>query len=188
MNKEQKAFIRAQYQKVWGNDGKMVDYCTGRTSDYIDIDGVIITFDKPYIETQFCFGEHGYDFDEVQKTCDRASRSESYFVNENMRGTAAAAIIERLEGNDWRCLKPYLKPRKYYKSDDQDGCRLGCIVWARSDDEYDVEGLRMLTDEEQRRLLETAKAEQGKFEKRLRTYLKRYGMSKCRFWTYWADR
>ena len=28
----------------------------------------------------------------------------------------------------------------------------------------------------------------AEFEKRLRTYLKRYGLTKCRFSTYWADR
>ena len=48
---------------------------------------------------------------------------------------------------------------------------------------------------EMRAILDTAngeeraltKEEREKFEKRLRTYLKRYGTSKLRTWTYWLD-
>lgn len=187
MNNEQKAFIREQYEKVWGGRSKMVEYCTKQTSSYVTIDGTVITFDKPSIETRFCFGEHGYDYQEVHDTCHRLSQSEDYFMSENLRNTVAATIIERLEGRDWRGYKPFLKRSRYYTMSDPSSCKLGCVVWSKSEYDDSVVGLHMLDENEKAVLLEAAKREQALFEKRLRTYLKRYGMSKCHFWVFWAD-
>ena len=47
---------------------------------------------------------------------------------------------------------------------------------------------RRLTDEETAAFIQMHKEEVEKFEKRLRTYLKRYGLSKCYYGMYWADR
>jgi hypothetical protein len=44
-----------------------------------------------------------------------------------------------------------------------------------------------MTVEDRQAILAGLKREREKFEKRLQTYLKRYGVSKIRTWTYWAD-
>jgi hypothetical protein len=44
-----------------------------------------------------------------------------------------------------------------------------------------------MCDEDRLAILEGLKREREKFDKRLQTYLKRYGTSKIRTWTYWAD-
>ena len=68
------------------------------------------------------------------------------------------------------------------------------MVWAdrfgyidRRTEETVTEDMHKLTEDECELLYYTARAEQEKFEKRLNTYLKRYGLSKCHYWTYWLD-
>lgn len=46
----------------------------------------------------------------------------------------------------------------------------------------------MLDDDERAAVTGMLQDECDKFGKRLTSYLKRYGLSKCRFSTYWADR
>ena len=51
-----------------------------------------------------------------------------------------------------------------------------------------VDGLRPATESEKSEILRALKWCREKFEKRLDAYLKRWGTSKLRFGTYWADR
>jgi hypothetical protein len=46
----------------------------------------------------------------------------------------------------------------------------------------------MLSGEDLELAKKLVATESKRFEKRLRTYLKRYGLSKIHSWTYWADR
>ena len=199
LTKEDKAMIRAEYQKVWTRrdgspDEKMIDYCTNKTSAYIDLGDGLVTFDKPSIETHFCFGEHGYDYDEVNETCNALSRNETYFIEENIRRTEAKDMLDRLTGNTERyitCDVPILTYGAYCTQTSD--CKLAHINFVNRFYEdgwgHQPRGKwRDLTDEEKQRLVAILQDEIAKFEKRLKTYLKRYGMSKCHFWTYWADR
>ena len=45
----------------------------------------------------------------------------------------------------------------------------------------------MMNDTDRARLLEACKMQKSKFEKRLQAYLKRYGLSKIKKWTYWDN-
>ena len=112
ITEEQRNELRAEYAKVWHGDEKMTDYCTKKASCVIDLRGYLVDFDKPSIETRFCFGEHGYDFDEVAETCHRASESEQYFMRYNMEHTDAFDVIAALDGEGgrhWRVLHPILR-------------------------------------------------------------------------------
>ena len=104
-------------------------------------------------------------------------KNEAYFMSENMSSTDA-----------WRYLRA-LNERRFgvYLCKDREGESWVCwSYWAEmQEDRYFV---RELTDEEREQLRTACEAEQAKFEKRLRTYLKRYGLSKCYFSTYWANR
>ena len=59
------------------------------------------------------------------------------------------------------------------------------------DDEQDPRTrdlIHRMSDNEIKQAIVILKEERAKFEKRLHTYLKRYGTSKLHTWTYWADR
>lgn len=188
ITEEQRNVLRAEYRKVWHGNAKMVDHCVRSASCMIELRGLIVDFDKPSIETRFCFGEHGYDYDEVMDACDAASRSEKYFMARNLEGTDAYRAIGMLDGDAerfWRKAYPILKPHRYCGQDED--CRIAYIEWTT--DASEAHGNPMaLTENEKAELRQMMVEEQEKFEKRLRTYLKRYGLSKCQYWTYWADR
>lgn len=198
MTKEDKQLVREQYEKVWHDSAKMVDYCTKKTSGYIMLDDVMVTFDKPKIQTDFWFGEHTYDYDEVCDACDEASESVQYFIQRNMDGCLAKTMLDALEGRDMHgydaSFDVYVVS-KHYDCQDND-CMLGYAQALRigtDPNEYfatssGVQDYRLLNDEERERLAEFLKGEVEKFEKRLNSYLKRYGLSKCHYGVFWADR
>ena len=182
LTKEEKQLLRDEFSKTWRN-AKSVEYAVNKTSGYAEIGDCIVTFDKPSIETRFCFGEHGYDYDEVGEFCHEMSESEEYFISENMRefDRKQRLIDGAREGAyaAWVCANG-------------DGSDLGYITFTRmSHDGWEEPTACQhdrLTDAGLDVYEELITDERAKFEKRLRTYLKRYGLSKCRYWTYWADR
>ena len=182
ITKPDKEMLRAEFAKAWDND-RMITYCTNKVSGFVIIRDTIIVIDKPSIETRFCFGEHGYDYDEVNKACDSLSHDEEYFLAENLRRFAASDYIKYLD--EGHPFVPVL--RKTHYTGQSDDCRLGCIDWVYWYN-VDRDNPLILTDDERAAYRQLCVEEIEKFTKRLKTYLKRYGLSKCRFWTYWADR
>lgn len=181
LTKEDKALIKEQYDLVWGEGTKMSSWAVGNTSGYIVMRDTIIVADKPSIQTRFCFGYGIYnDYDEVQARCTAARHDEGRFIQVNLSDCAARRNLERLDK-----YVPLLRGRLY--RDQPDGCRLGYIEFVCPIDVNDSDRDCILTDDERARYREFLEAEVAKFEKRLHAYLKRYGLSKCDFWTYWQD-
>ena len=178
LTKSEKDMLRKQFAKTWRNND-MVEYCVSHTSGYAEIGDCIVTFDKPHIETWFCFGEHGYDYDEVNETCRKLSTDEDYFIAKNMRE------FNRLQKLIAETRQGYYKPWLVHHGDGSD---LGYVTFTDIFEEPRGKDPLQLTSAGLDVYAELVADEREKFEKRLRTYLKRYGMSKCRFWTYWADR
>lgn len=198
MTREDKQTVREQYEKVWHGDEKMVEHCTKKTSGYVMLGETMVTADKPHIKTDFWFGEHTYDYDEVCETANALSTNERYFVEENLRGCDAYSMLEALEGRDRHGYEAIFKVYVvdgHYTSQDED-CKLGYVNALRLGTDPQthfatrrgVQPYREATETEKEALREFYAAEVEKFEKRLRTYLKRYGLSKCNFGVYWADR
>lgn len=185
MTKQDKELVREQYAKVWHRrdgsvDEKMVDYCTKKTSGYVMIDGHMVIFDKPSIKTDFWFGEHTWDYDEVCDRADAASKSEAYFMARNLEDFNWR--LEKLYDDAWTV---YICPRGYCSQDPD--CILGCVEFVRDGSPRNSEA-RVATRRERAEYAAFIEEEKAKFEKRLRTYLKRYGLSKCHYGVYWADR
>lgn len=186
LTKDDKKKLREQYEMVWHKrdgsvDQKMVDYSVGAASGYVMIDGVMVVFDKPHIKRDFWFGEHTWDYDEVVEHCDKCSESEKYFLAENLKD-----FEWRLENLDDPWEKVYIVPREYCcQSDD---CKLGYVEFCRYHEKPRGKNVREMTDGEKEQYAEFIKDEKAKFEKRLNTYLKRYGLSKCSYRVFWADR
>ena len=182
-----KEVYESELRKAWHDDEGMVKYCFKKSSVLVELsDGSIYSIDKPSIETRFCFGygmQCQTDYDEAGEMADRAAESEKYFWSENVRRAGLTDWAEALDG----ARVVYISPEYYTQDDD---CRLVSVGIA--DTEYGQMCMRHSKGREigsdDVSLLAAAFEEaELKFEKRLRTYLKRYGLSKVETWTYWAD-
>lgn len=171
--------LKSAYRKVWNTDERMVDYCVKTSSANLQTDdGLVWDIDKPRIETNFCFGERGYDYDEVNKTCHELSKNEHYFKTENIRRNEAFQLIKN--------LSKY--PDDAYWALNYSSSNIVVIRFYKSYDNIGISSaVRKMTTNEIEDVIELLRQEIKKFNKRLNTYLKRYGLSKCRYWTYWVD-
>ena len=173
---------------VWKNDNKMIDYCLKKTSRALMVDGLLFTTDKPSIETSFCFG---YDcssvdnesFDNANKMVDHSLTNASYFINENLKSIDQE--IKALEDNN--LIKYYLIKGAYLSQSPDNPLRHIQYMkrWEYAED-YGEEK-KEATDEMIKAYIEALKLDRVDFQKRLNTYLKIYGLSKLRSWSYWRD-
>lgn len=186
-----RAHIRERYAKAWGDDSRMIDFCCGKISRAVWLDdGTAFIWEKPSIETDFCFGESGYDYDEAQEMAAHARNSQEYFKRENLR--EFDAILAALEGDGkgvYQGAQPYIRQISYHGAG---AIGLSELQWLRTVDFFDMseqqkKSIRLPYAEELEKIIEGYKAERTAFEKRLDTYLKRYGMSKVNSWTYWRE-
>lgn len=196
--------LRAEFAKVW-NEQRMIDYCTNKVAAVATLpDGTIITVDKQSIETRFCFGESGYDYDDAVSMAQHARTSQEYFKSENMKVFKRALndLKEALNGvNNYKVV---IYPKTYIDQDN--GCKLGYYRLERITDIIDACGgscyMRELpgkeikirdfsghvaTPKEIEIIIDAYEAAAAVHEKKINSYLKRYGTSKVYSWTYWRD-
>jgi len=192
-----------EYEKVWPDDKSMLDYCRKEFSGAVRLqNGGILYFEKPSIKTEFCFGYstcgQGAEYDEANNAA-RSARTEGYFLHANLD-----EMDERIRALELNCCYPegewngtydnltwYIQ-RKSYCSQKEELNLFEFRAWR----EYDVENepwrytpgsYEKMSDADRMTILGGMKREREKFEKRLRAYLKRYGTTKLRTWTYWLD-
>ena len=203
-----KALIRAELCKAWKSE-KMVDYCTKQIASVAILpDGGIVTIEKQGIEKRFCFGESGYDIDEAISAAEHARTSEDYFRSKNMASfNGYVKDLQDMLDNiaDGSC-REYLVIYDTHYINQSDDCRLRNIGFYRTWEilnafggSYNLEeapGKRIhidgrdchiATDEEINCILEAYKTARDAHEKRVDTYLKKYGLTQMRSWTYWRD-
>jgi len=189
-----------EWTKVW-QDQSMLDYNRKRFSGAVRLtNGGILFFEKPRIDSSFCFHDEGPQYDFYRHMmADRETRLRDYFLHENLD-----AMDEEIRALECNCRFPEGEYHSHYycKTWYLERCRYTgetapLRLWqARAWSAYDVEHetwryepgtYEKMCDEDRLAILEGLKREREKFEKRLQTYLKRYGTSKIRTWTYWAD-
>ena len=171
-----------ELRKVWGDRNNMINFCLSK----IDIlktlpNGEIFSIDKEIIEKDFCFS-HGFcgvstteDEKEAFRMADKAKNDINYFLKKNLRHlNDLIADIEK--GGELYSMPHYYESEKYRK-----------IAVPYKQDLEVLKNCRRITDEERKIYLSAVKEEKEKFEKRLATYLKKYGLSKVRSWTYLCD-
>lgn len=174
---------------VWHNDQKMVAFCVKEAAYIVELeDGSILAIEKPRIEKNFCFGysDSRYDTEDYDRANDmahHAKTSTEYFLKENLKDINDT--IARLEGTRNSSPRLVYKIRIPYSGQPADS-KLKALhtfqFWDESAEKYPT-----LEGENLRRVIEGYKIVKADFEKRLQTYLKRYGMSKVRAWSYWQD-
>lgn len=126
--------------------------------------------DKPDIQGSFWFHDEGPMYDYYLKVTANEETRRKYFISKNLGRFDVEEAREDLD--------------KYgvyeYEQDGQKVINIARSQW--------VDRLRPATDAEKAAILEALAWCRDKFEKRLKAYLKRWGTSKLRFRTYWADR
>ena len=179
MSKSAVEKLKKEYiETVWANSKKMQDYACKKISDCYETEkGYLIEFEKPSISTSFCFGYDDWsDGSDAMDAAENARKNENYFIKENLKS------IEKLIEN--------LKEQKIFvKKSFDDALKMKGLVFENYLKIYESErlGCEELSGADVQGLIEMAENEKSKFEKRLKTYLKRYGTSKLNIWTYLRD-
>ena len=102
-------------------------------------------------------------------------KSESYFLEENLKSIKNK--IQNLKEND------LFVTNHYYK---QNNNLLKTVFTLKPWEKPEADYIK-LSDEDKKLVIEAHEIELQKFEKRLNTYLKRFGTSKLYTWSYWLD-
>lgn len=174
--------------------GKRADEYMKDTSNLMRAEcGIIIAFNKERIKTEFCWADEGAPYEHYKQVHKTQESLQQYFLHENLR--QYDDLIKELETRKRECgeIIPVFYEIEYYS--------IGKLGYANgvhayrwyqvNDSEQDPRTrdlIHRMSDNEIKQAIAILNEERAKFEKRLHTYLKRYGTSKLHTWTYWADR
>lgn len=188
----------AEIRKAYEGDTSMLDYHRKRFSGAVRLEnGGIVVFEKPSIDTAFCFHDEGPDYELYEDVTKTKDTLRDYFLSRNLgpmtRETEALEKNCRSDEGDYQpgyyCKDWYLY-RVSYSSQKEPLNVWKYVALSHMDSEQHAswyKDLQPMGDADRRAIAEGMRREREKFDKRLQTYLKRYGTSKIRTWTYWAD-
>lgn len=201
-NQEIFAEVREIFEQIWKDDAKMVQWSMGNISQLLKLEnGCIVVIPKENLQKRFCFGygmQCGTSYDEAADAA-AAAKSAEYFKNENMK--AYRDGLEWMNG----------EPDPFYKKKvpillQVHGINLYELlfipVWDLLEDLGGSAYLDQIggtfyqrmhcrayipTKEDCEKIREALKDAARAHERKIDAYLKRYGVSKIRTWSYWAD-
>lgn len=213
-DKDEQARLWAKIGETWADKQKWLDYYRKTTERLLELEnGTIVGIKKPRIETDFCFGYGWNGISTVDDSDNAYNSAESvkndggkYFIKQNTK--TIKEQIAQLKGekteNDWS--GDYAKYRAYCFDSGQNGkttiATVTVMTWQQiirkgqyirnSDGLTPGElaremGYHGLTDADTANYIATLEKVKERLEKRLTTYLKRYGTSKLNTWTYLRD-
>lgn len=174
---------------------RMYDYCISKLSNELELEnGLILKFEKPSIETHFCYGYSlsnidTESYDNANKNAENATKDVINFINENIARSGLQALYNKLKKAD----------TVYYSNcnnngmvsvgslfDQNDECRFR-YDYGENSEYYKRYITGKLSKNDVQKIIAKVAEELQKFVKRLNTYLKRYGLSKVHSWSYWRD-
>lgn len=176
--------------EIWKNNKEMVDYSIKELAHIVELtNGDIITIDKPSIKKNFCFGynlssQDTDSFDNANDMVSRAVKNNDYFIKENLK-ELNYSIDGLKNGFDYN-KDYYIMLIKYYSQSPTSKLK-GISILYHYDENTDKSRENKLEGENKQRVLAGYEEVKAKFEKRLNTYLKRYGLTKINSWSYWRD-
>ena len=145
------------------------DYYKKSKAGAIKLSDGYYVLSKPHIENRFCFHDEGPQYEFYKELHKSEKNMERYFMSENL--SELDDMLKKLkEGREIVVQQGYdrlvyLEARSYYNEGDG----------------------RTLTDDERKQVIGLVEWVRAGFVKRLKSYLKRYGVSKIHTWTYWAE-
>lgn len=185
-------YIKLLSDTVYKNDrGGMLEYIRKETARIFKTEnGYYIAIDKPRIETHFCFG-YGYCGITTEEDAERARNveryartDEIYFIEQNTK--ELRRIIDGLKDKQ----NEIVTYTKYSAKAGADFCIKGFYIIKNYCDRERAELMTRcepLSDSDRNRLVSAHEKVLQDFEKRLKTYLKKYGLSRLHTWTYLSD-
>lgn len=213
-NKELPSYFltKEEIREFWINEGetneglKMLDYyCKNYPLAVRLNDGRVIFCERSGIETNFCFG-YGYNgmYDEESYNdaidAQRAARNdENYFIRENMAGIRAK--VARAKGEEHPGYGVGGSEYCYTLQRERDGSKVVELYFFDVSKETlkkmdfclhhltqaQIDRLQPIEGEDRQRIVKLYETEEAHRLKRVQTYLKKYGLSKLRTWTYLSD-
>ena len=181
MNNLRQTYID-QLKERYPNSPKMVNYCDKRAFAVVGLDnGDVLPIDKYSIKKDFCFGESGYDYDDAIKCAQHARTSKDYFISENLKEAEKDIADIRDDRNH-----VVLVGRAY---DGEAKIAHYSVTTLSNYVQYPwmYSRMRHATDAEKTKIINALELAKADLEKRVKTYLKRYGTSKVHAWTFWLD-
>ena len=156
-------------------DEGMRKYFENDTLYAVKLSAGIMQVSKPHLETRFCYGwgQCG-SIDSASASCDVVSSDYNFFLSENLE-----QLKKELDILENRPETVYLV--KSYRIGNVVSWRGGGNYWNREKDAIDA------TAEDIEIIKESIKKKIENLTKRCATYWKRFGGSKLKTWTYWAD-
>lgn len=184
--------LKAEYAQqiinnsTWRTSKSMQDHCIKSSAWVVKFqDGTLISFDKPSIQKDFCFGYHlssysSDSYDEANRAAAAAQHDVDYFMRENLEG-----INREIEAA--KTGHPCYKDHHWYG--DLESCTIGSVYYVSDYDfHFENNGKYIeLSDADRQTYVEGLEEVKKAFIKRLNTYLKRYGLTKVNTWSYWLD-
>lgn len=180
-------------KKDWESE-RMIKHCISRLSNDCTLsNGHIMTFEKPYIKTSFCYGyslsnTDSESFDNANEQARKAQEDVINFINENIDHSGIKRAYEALNNSKkvYYSLNHYGFINVENLRNEHDECRLRCEFGTESE-MYKQYIQFELNDDDKKLIMEKLSEELQKFVKRLNTYLKKYGLSCVKSWSYWQD-
>ena len=160
-----------KYLAEFVSDKRDADYYNKHYIGAVKINDGYLLIGKPSIETKFCFADEGPEYEYYNELMRDESKLKAYFVADNL--DAIDRKLEYLKNGTPMVIK------NYKNSNEISYCRAGSD-WPSSTD-------MPMTDEQRKDIIDAYQWSRDLFEKRLQSYLKRYGLSKLHIWTYWRD-
>ena len=176
-----------EWTKVWKDKG-MLDYERKKFSGAIRLEnGGILYFEKPSIDHEFCFHDEGADYEFYKDVTKTEQSLKDYFLERNLRKFDEQ--IKDLQKLSKECRDWYIQRASYSGETEKLNLWTHKLIsdWDLRDHPSWYGDVVKMSEADRKAILAATKRERDKFEKRLQTYLKRYGTSKIRTWTYWAD-
>ena len=186
-----KRFLYAEDERESLVDDRMKDVAEIMMTE----SGVILVFGKDKVNAgTFWFHDEGPNYEYYKQVTKDDKSKIDYFIRENLHeyDTLIKEITERKD----KYGEP-LVPVFY----EHEWCSKGLLGWANEmhmfkewrvrEDETDPRTrnqIHRMSEADLQKALVILKNQRANFEKRLQSYLKRYGTSKIHFGTYWADR
>lgn len=173
--------LKAEYLKYveqMNDTAYWKDYYRKRKSLAVRLQDGWCVIDKPSIDNRFCFHDDGPQYDLYLSLMSDKKKLERYFLSENL------SEIDREIENLKRTDEPlYTRPL----SNNAVEVLTHHAIYSWCEYRNGSKQPRQITAEERASLLTAYGIVRAEFEKRLQTYLRRYGTSKLHTWTYWAD-
>ena len=181
-------YIDTVIREVWPDDKQMRKHFESHISRVVELsNGVLIGIEKPTIEKRFCFGysDSPYntdDYDRAHDMAHHAATSTDYFKAENLK-----QIDEKID--ELNRFNVYTM-RQYWGA--PENSLIHGLVFLKNWEVIEMQEnprpeLHAITAADLEKIIDAYKAERVAFEKRLNSYLKRYGLKKVETWAYWQD-